>query len=109
MTVEPIMPTPARGSEVGLDPVHHRAQLPTLALHLMIGLLLAHALEVLLARAILRDPFPCERPVLDLGEQLLHRRARGLADHALAPREIAVFGGVRDRVAHPGDALLIHE
>src|SRR2546429_5667266 len=100
MTVQPTMPPPPR-SEVGLDPVHHRAQLAALALDLVIGLLLAHALEVLLPGAVLGDPFPRERPVLDLGEQLLHRRARRLADHPLAPREIAVLGGVADRVAHP--------
>ena len=38
------------GLELGLDPVHHRAQLLALALDLVVGLLLAHALEVLLAR-----------------------------------------------------------
>ena len=48
-------------SELGLDPVHHRAQLLALALDLVVGLLLAHALEVLLAGAVLRDPLARER------------------------------------------------
>src|SRR5437899_1124057 len=98
MTVEPTMPPRSR-SEVGFDPVHHRAQLPALALDLVVGLLLAHALEVLLAGAVLRDPFPRERSVLDLAEQLLHRRPCGLADDPLASREIPVFRRVADRVA----------
>ena len=48
-------------SELGLDPVHHRAQLLALALDLVAGLLLAHALEVLLAGAVLGDPLARER------------------------------------------------
>src|SRR2546421_4145522 len=103
MTVEPTM-LPAPDSEVRLDPVHHRTQLAALALDLVVGLLLAHALEVLLAGAVLGDPFACERPVLDLGEKLLHRRPRRLADDPLAPRHIAVLGCVADRVEHAGDA-----
>src|SRR5436309_5629074 len=102
MTVQPTMP-PRPRSEVGLDPVHHRAQLPALALDLVVGLLLAHALEILLPGAVLGDPLPGEGAVLDLGEQLLHRRARGFPDDALTSGEIAVFRRVGDRVAHAGD------
>ena len=56
------------GSELGLDPVHHRAQLLALALDLVAGLLRAHALEVLLAGAVLGDPLARERAGLDLAE-----------------------------------------
>src|SRR5881227_1075236 len=63
---------PGTGSELGLDPVHHRAQLRALALDLVLGLLLAHALEVLLPGAVLGDPLAGERPVLDLAEDLAH-------------------------------------
>jgi hypothetical protein len=75
----------------------------------MARLLLAHALEVLLAGAVLGDPLAGERPVLDFPEDLLHRGAGGLADDAAASRQVAVLGRVGDRVAHPADALLVHE
>src|SRR5918997_1327121 len=101
--------SPPPSSELRVDPVHHRAQLPALALDLVVLLLGPHALEVLLARLVLGDPLAREVPRLDLGEDLLHRRAGGLADDAGAAREVAVLGRVRDRVAHPADALLVHE
>ena len=52
--------------EVGVDPVHLGAQLLAHDLHLMPGLFRAHALEVLLARAVLGDPLACEVAALDL-------------------------------------------
>ena len=48
------------GSELLVDPGHHRAQLPALALDLVALLLLAHALEVLLAGLVLGDPLAGE-------------------------------------------------
>src|SRR4051812_43303712 len=92
-------------SELRVDPVHHRAELLALLLDLVALALLAHALEVLLAGAVLGDPLPRESARLDLAEDLLHGVARGVGDDALAAREIAVLGGVGDRVAHAGDAL----
>src|SRR5829696_3158283 len=97
------------GVELGVDPVHHRAQLLALALDLVVRALFAHALEVLLAGAVLGDPLACERSGLDLAEHVPHRLARRLGDDPPAAREVAVLGGVGDRVAHPGDALLVHE
>src|ERR671916_2970974 len=79
--------------ELGLDPIHHRAQLLALDLDLVARLLGAHAPEALLARAVLGDPLPGELAGLDLGEHLLHRRARLGTDDALAARVVAVFGG----------------
>src|SRR5215204_6748271 len=70
-----------RELELGLDPVHHRAQLLALALDLVVGLLLAHALEVLLAGPVLRDPLARELARLDLAEDVLHRLPRLSADH----------------------------
>src|SRR3954452_8991624 len=86
----------AVGSELGLDPVHHRAQLAALALDLVVLLLLAHALEVLLARLVLGDPLAGEVAGLDLAEDVAHRLARRLPDDPLAAREVAVLGGVGD-------------
>src|SRR4051794_4704538 len=54
--------------ELGLYPIHVRAQLLALALDLMASLLGAHALEVLLAGAVLGDPLARERAGLDLAE-----------------------------------------
>src|SRR5204862_1266926 len=70
-------------SELLVDPVHHRAQLLALALDLVVLALGSHALEVLLPRPVLGDPLLRELPRLDLPEDLLHRLAGGLADHAL--------------------------
>ena len=48
-------------------------------------------------------------PGLDVGQDLAHRLARLLGDHARAARHVAVLGRVRDRVAHPLEALLVHQ
>src|SRR5918998_1020574 len=95
--------------EVRLDPIHVRAQLLALDLDLVALLLLAHALEVLLPGAILRDPLARELAGLDLAEDRLHGLASLVGDDPRAAGEIAVFGRVGDRVAHPGDALLVHQ
>src|SRR4051812_20231921 len=92
-------------SELRVDPVHHRPQLSPLALDLRVLLLLAHALEVLLPGAVLRDPLAGELARLDLPEHLLHGLARRLGDDPLPARVVAVLGSVRDRVAHPADPL----
>src|ERR1700723_94125 len=52
-------------------------------LDLRIGLLGAHALEVLLAGAGLRDPLSREVPGLDLLQDLSHARPRLLGEYAL--------------------------
>src|SRR3954453_1021466 len=95
--------------ELGLDPIHVRPELLALALDLVVLALLAHAEEVLLPGAVLRDPLAGELAGLDLAQELLHGGARLVRDDALAAREVAVLGGVGDRVAHPGDALLVHQ
>src|SRR6185437_2430401 len=99
----------AAGSEGRLDPVHVRAQLAADVLDLRVGLLGAHAQEVLLAGAVLGDPLAREVAVLDLLQDLAHRGARLVGDHALAARIVAVLGGVGDRVPHPGQPLLVHQ
>src|SRR3712207_7413786 len=87
------VPTPLPRSELGLEPVHHRPQLLALHLDLVTGLLGAHAVEVLLARAVLGDPLARELARLDLGEDGLHRLARVLPDDPRPARQVAVLGG----------------
>ena len=84
-------------------------ELLALALDLVVLALLAHAQEVLLAGAVLGDPLARELARLDLPEDVLHRLAGLVGDDPLAAREVAVLGRVGDRVAHPGDALLVHQ
>ena len=66
-------------------------------------------LEVLGAGAVLGDPLARELARLDVREDLPHRLAGLLADHALAAGHVAVLGGVGDRVAHALDPLLVHQ
>src|SRR3954451_16828417 len=96
-------------SELLVDPVHRGAELLAHGFDLVVLAFLAHTLEILLTGLVLRNPLLGELTGLDLREDLLHGRARRLADHALAAGQVAVLGGVRDRVAHPGDALLVHQ
>ena len=58
---------------------------------------------------VLGDPLAGEVAGLDVSEDLLHRLPGGVADHSRAAGHVAVFGRVRDRVPHPGDALLVHQ
>jgi hypothetical protein len=69
----------------------------------------AHGLERRLVDAILQHPILDELAGLDVVEDLLHFRARGVVDHARARDVFAVFGGVGDRVIHGGDAALVDE
>src|SRR5579875_1168822 len=62
--------------ELGVDPVHLGAQLLAHDLDLVARLLIAHALEVLLAGAVLGDPLAGEVTGLDLGQDVLHGLAR---------------------------------
>src|SRR6185369_11342441 len=77
--------------ELRLDPVHVGAQLLADVLDLGVGLLGAHALEVLLAGAVLGDPLARERAVLDLAEDALHLGAGLVVDDARTARVVAVL------------------
>src|SRR5262249_36305880 len=92
-----------------LDPGHQRAEALAALLHLGAGCLLPHALEVLLTRLVLGDPLLGELSRLNVGEDLLHRLAGLVGDHLATAGHVAVLGGVGDRVAHPLDAVLVHE
>src|SRR5437764_15248109 len=93
--------------ELGVDPVHVRAQLAADRLDLVARLLLAHALEVLLAGAVLGDPFAGEVPGLDLGQDLPHCLAGLGADDPLAAGQVPVLGRIGYRISHPRDALFV--
>ena len=61
------------------------------------------------AGLVLEDEFLGELAGLDFVQDLLHLGLGLLVDDARAAREVAVLGGVRDRVAHVGDAALVHQ
>ena len=63
----------------------------------------------LAAAAALGDPLLGERAVLDLVEDASHLRLGLGVDDPRARGDVAVLGGVGDRVAHARDALLVHE
>src|SRR5918993_2278529 len=93
----------------GRDPRHHRPQAGADLLDRVLLAGLLQPLEVGPARLGLGDPLVGELAGLDLVEDRLHLGPDRLADDAGAAGEVAVLGGVADRVAHAGDALLVHE
>ena len=65
--------------------------------------------EVRPARLGLLDPLAGELARLNLLQDLLHLLLGGRGDHARPAGDVAVLGGVRDAVAHPRDALFVHQ
>src|SRR5688500_7401972 len=82
----------------GGDPRHHAAQLLADRLDLVLLALPLEPLEVLAAGAALGDPLLGERAALDLAEDRAHLGLDGVVDDAGTPGEVAVLGGVGDRV-----------
>src|SRR4051812_15774942 len=91
------------------DPRHHAAQLLADGLDLVLGVGGPQLVEPLAPAARLGDPLLGEGAVLDLGEDLLHLGLHVGVDDARPAGDVAVLRGVGDRVAHAGDALLVHE
>src|SRR5205823_2192051 len=92
-----------------LEERHHFAQL---AAHGLDGLGLrggAHGEEVLAPGLVLFNPLPGEFARLNLRQNLSHFGARLLVDHARAARVVAVFRGVRNRIAHVAEAAFINQ
>src|SRR5262249_46821439 len=58
---------------------------------------------------VFRNPLPGECAVLDLLEDLFHRRTDMLVDNARTTGIVAVLGRVTDRVAHVAEPALIEE
>src|SRR3569832_1546322 len=94
---------------IGLDPGHHVTQFLTDHLDLMLTSEAAHGLQLGGAGLDLENELTREFAGLDLFQDLLHFLLGLLGDDARTAREIAVFSGVGDRVAHVGDAALIHQ
>ena len=71
--------------------------------------LVALSMVVMLRVTAEADPLAREDSSLDIGQRLLHGRP-GLVAHNLWPtRQIAVFGGVRNRITHPCQAPFVNQ
>src|SRR5262249_32727016 len=92
-----------------VDPGHQPAQPGADLLDGMLFSLGAQLGEVRPAVVILGDPLAGEAAVLDLGEDPAHLVFDLRCDDSRPPGEVAVLGGVGDRVTHPGDAALINQ
>ena len=69
----------------------------------------AQPLELVAPGLVLGDPVAGERPVLDLGQDLLHRRPDVVVDDPRAADVVAVLGGVADAEAHEVEAAAVHQ
>src|ERR1039457_3415303 len=88
---------------------HHFAELAADALDRLIAGGLAHGEEILAAGFVLPDPFAGELAGLDLGQDLAHLGAGFFGHDPLAAGVVAVFGRVRDRVAHVGQTAFLNQ
>ena len=59
--------------------------------------------------SLLGDPAVRERAVLDVGQDVLHRRLDALVDDPRARDVVAVLGGVADAEAHEVQAAAVHQ
>ena len=91
------------------QPRHHPPQLSSHVFELGRSRLAPLGEELREPAVGLGDPPLRERAVLDLGEDLPHRLARPVVDHARAGRVVAPLGGVGDRVAHPRQPALVDQ
>src|SRR5918999_881255 len=91
------------------QPGHHPAQGLAGPLDRVVGPGLAQPGEVGPPLVVLVDPLAGERPRLDLGQDPCHLGLDPVVDHPGPAGVVAVLGGVRHRVAHPGQAALVHE
>src|SRR3546814_17745835 len=64
----------------------------------------AAGLQFRLAGAVVEHEILDEAARLDVGQDALHFLLRFFGDDARAGLDVAIFGGVRDRIAHVGDA-----
>src|SRR5215207_7814698 len=92
-----------------LEPRHHPAQGLPGPLDRVVRPGLAHPGEVGPALVVLVDPLAGEGSRLDLGQDAAHLGLGGVVDDPGAAAVVAVLGGVRHRVAHAGQAALVHQ
>src|SRR6266851_1811467 len=91
------------------QPAHHASQLRPHNLNRMLLLFLAQRSEVAPAVLVLLDPLPCERPILNVSQSLLHRRPRSIAYNFLAARQVAILRRIRNRMPHPAQPAFINQ
>src|ERR1700678_2906724 len=92
---------------IGGQPRHHGAQLLSNFFNRMLLRGFAQLGKFLAAFLIFFNPLLGEFAALDLLQHFLHRLARVLSNYHLAAREVAILGGVRDRIAHAAQAAFI--
>src|SRR5512132_771617 len=91
------------------QPRHHAAQRLAGLRDRVVGPGLAHAGEVGPALVVFLHPLAGEGPRLDLGQDAAHLGLGGVVDDAGPAGVVAVLGRVRHRVAHAGQAALVHQ
>src|SRR3546814_6368850 len=69
----------------------------------------AAGLQLGLARAIVEDEVLDEAAAGDVGQHALHLGLGLGSDDARPGLDVAIFGGVADRIAHVGDAAFIEQ
>src|ERR671910_828566 len=92
-----------------LEPRHHPAQGLPGPLDRVVRPGLAHPGEVGPALVVLVDPLAGEGSRLDLGQDAAHLGLGAVVDDPGPAAVVAVLGRVRDRVAHAGQAALVHQ
>src|SRR5258708_36663277 len=75
----------------------------------MIFLSLAEGGEIIAAGLVLVGPFTGEGSGLNIGKDLLHRRASLVAYNLRSASQVAILGSVGNRIAHAIQAALINE
>ncbi len=72
-------------------------------------LVLPQLREVIAAVLVLFDPLTCKRSILNVGQNLLHRSARGVAHNFFPTSQIAILGGIRNRIPHATKTAFINQ
>src|ERR671914_179259 len=86
-----------------------RPQLRPDLLNFKLCLPAAHRQEASPTGSVLQDPLLRELPALYFREYLAHALLHALIYQLRTGGVVAVLGGVRDRVAHPGEPALVDE
>src|SRR5579859_4035489 len=88
---------------------HRRAQLAPHLFNRVLRFLATHLVKLLAPGFVLLDPVFSKRPVLNLGQYLLHLRAGGIRNQARPGGVVAVLGGVGYGIAHVSQTTPVHK
>src|SRR5579863_576962 len=91
------------------QPAHHAAQLRAHNLDRMLLLFLPQPGEVVTTVFVFLNPLPRKRSILNVCQSLLHRRARRVAHNLFAARQVAILGGIRNRVPHSSESAFVDQ